>query len=140
MPKSGPIRNRKRTEIIIIDIIILLFLNNVWVWFLSAPFHLGRGRGFSLNGREYCADYKLIIVIVKNLFVCKNYDLPIHPYIFGSTSWNTMEYRMYRGCFNVVVYTSFRLICAIFSAKYWLTCCNSSCFLIVSIGETICFF
>ena len=32
MPRSGPERNRERTEIIIIDIIILLFLNNVWVF------------------------------------------------------------------------------------------------------------
>ena len=40
----------------------------------------------------------------------------------------------------MVVYTSFGLICVIWSAKFELTYCKSSCFFIVSIGETICFF
>ena len=75
MTRSGTIRNRKRTEIIIIDIIILLFLNNVSVFSLL-PF----------RGGEYCEGYKLIIVIIvidEKFLRRKKYDLPIHPYIFA---------------------------------------------------------
>ncbi len=98
-------------------------------------------RGF--KGGEFCADYKLIIVLIvidEKFLRRKKYDLPIHPYIFALSYWNTMEYGMYRGCFNMVVYTSFVQICDNLSAKYELTHCKSGCFLIVSIDETICFF
>ena len=39
--KSSTIRNKKRTEIIIIYIIILLFVNNVWVFSPSGASRAG---------------------------------------------------------------------------------------------------
>ena len=68
------------------------------------------------NFLNHFMDYKLIIVLIvidEKFLRRKKYDLPIHLYIFALSNWNTMEYGMYRGCFNMVVYTSFGLICAI---------------------------
>ena len=88
MPRSGTIRNRKRTEIIIIDIIISYYKHWVGLFSISSPpFREGQGEGLlPFMGGEYCADYKLIIVLIvidEKFLRSKKYDLPIHPYIFA---------------------------------------------------------
>ena len=53
----------------------------------SPPFREGQEEGLlPFMGGEYCADYKLIIVLIvidEKFLLRKKYDLPIHPYIIA---------------------------------------------------------
>ena len=97
MPRSGPIRNRKRTEIIIIDIIISYYKHCVGLISIhSPPFREGQGEGLlPFRGGEYCEGYKLIIVIVvidKNFFIAKSMIclyIPTFLIYLTEIQWNT---------------------------------------------------